>query len=1282
VGQERYYERQVAQGLDDYFTGRGESPGRWLGRGARDLGLQGTVEDGELSILMDGRDPRTGTALREQPVKVAALDLTFSAPKSVSVLHAVADERVAAELVACHEEAVEAALAYLEETAVLVTRRTGDQLNLHEGGGFVTAAFRHRMSRALDPQLHTHCVSANMAKGKDGRWTALHHPTLYRAAQTAGYLYQAHLRALVRERLALEWGPVTKGAAELEPVPRVVLEEFSKRRHEMRRAAADGGIGLGSRSSSQAAALATRSRKQYGVETGSWREEVRARAAEHGLDRSELEQIERDGLAALERGEPGPGSLLDDRAERVIGDRLAGATGLTELQNTFDQRAVLRALAEDARQGERIGVLRERGGRFVQRRDVLRTEGGEFTTAELVAVERRLVAAAHGRASEGAGRIDEQVVSRAITECGRWLNQGQRRAVEATVSSGHGVQVIEALAGTGKTYTAGVLRHVYEAGGYQVAGVAPTGRAVRELAEEAGIASRTLAALIASLERGYTLPPGGVVVLDEAGMAPTRQTALLLEAARDAGCKVIAIGDPGQLHSVEAGGWMRAVGRKVGTLRLSEVMRQRDPSERRALAALHDGKPQRWLSWAQEQDLIAVGRSGELVDRAVSDWHAAIAERGLAGVVLIARDNDTRRALNDRARTLVRERRGLGEERDYGPVQVAVGDRVICRQNDRLVDVDNGTRGTVRAVDDVGVSIQTDGGTVRRLPASYVVEHVEHAYALTGHGMQGGTVERAFVVAFPHELTRGWSYTALSRARDQTRLFVMTDSEERDRDELAPGERQGDPTETGIYARLRRYMQTRDDEDLAIEQLPAPPPTVELDRDAGRDLERAVAVNELQEAGAVRGEPAVRVPASIDAFRAAAERVVTLHARLEALATPEIRRLEAAERRERELIAHREELHQRTREIPPSPKLPLARDRFARERENLRLALDGVDAELRGVGILRARLVGEVGEPDQIRAERRGLESLVARARTERDAFMNELVARELATPPTWAIAALGERPAAARERQLWDRATRGLARYRLEHDVTDERVPLGDAPTDPVRVERHEQARDRLERVRHELGIREPERERAEPLRLPSEYARLFGAQRAALLEDALTVAEQQMSGLTDEQLRGLAATASARVAEFDRQAAAQAIRLEHEHAHHRETAANQADRAARLEEQADRLGWRARREREQLRDDAELHRQHAARHVADAERIELELQRMHATGRHPEQWLHDHREQLVKHLAAGLNLVLRGWFGYFTAFYPTSGFAVHSPAAAHACWTCVISRGVGVDP
>jgi conjugative relaxase-like TrwC/TraI family protein len=1248
AGQERYYEQQVAKGLDDYFTGRGESPGRWLGRGAADLGLEGKVEDGQLSALMAGRDPKTGEMLREQDVKVAALDLTFSAPKSISVLYAVANERVSAELVVCHEQAVEAALSYLEDTAVLVSRRTGGALSLHQGGGFVTAAFRHRMSRALDPQLHTHCVSANLAKGNDGRWTALHHPTIFRAAQTAGYLYQAQLRALVHERLGLEWGPVHKGAADLQAIDRTVLEEFSKRRHEMRRAAQADGIGLGSRSASQAAALATRTRKQFGIETGTWREDVRARAGKHGLDRAERRRIERDALKALEKALDRDGhseraetvAKVDARAEGTLGDRLAGARGLTEMQNTFDQRAVLRALAEDAQQGERIDVLRGQGGRFTERHDVLRTEHGELTTAELVAVERRLIAAAQGRAGEGVGRVDADIVARALADCGRAVNEGQQKAAEATVSSGHGVQVIEALAGTGKTYTAGVLRHVYQSGGYEVIGVAPTGRAVRELAEEAGIPSRTLDALVGSIERGYQLPAGSVVVLDEAGMAPTRKTAALLEAAQAAGCKVIAIGDPGQLHSVQAGGWMRAVGRKVGTLRLSEVMRQRDPLERRALAALHDGASGRWLGWAREQDRVVLGSAGGLLERAVSEWHEAASAHGAGAAVLIARDNDTRQALNDRARELVREHGGLGAETSYGPVQVAAGDRVICRMNDRLVDVDNGTCGTVRAVDDAGAILETGAGTMRRLPAAYVAAHVEHAYALTGHGMQGGTVERAFVIAAPHELTCGWSYTALSRARGETRLFVITDNQERDRDELAPGERQPKPTKKELYAQLGRYMQTRDDEDLAIEQLPLPPtpgraPDPELDHVAGEP--------ELQEASAARAEPATLVPASVPAFTTARARVGGLRAQLEALATPEIKRLDAAERRERELIAHENELLARARKVRPAPRLPLAADRHAQERENIERAIAGARAEVHAIRTLRDRLVQEVGQPAEIRAERAGLQTALAQATGERDRLRDKLVTSEIASEPTWSVQALGERPSARAEQRLWDRAARGLARYRLEHGITDERSALGELPTDPVSAERFEQARSTLERVRHELGVHARSSEDIAPLGLPSEYLRLFGPERASRLEAALASDHRRARTLSDEELRGLTADERGPLASLDRHGAGHVLRLEQEHAHHVHTARDQTARAEQLNAEADQLGRRDRHQRDHLRQNAAMQCEHAGRHLADAERIELELDRLTATGRHPDQWLEQNADALVAQVAARSELAQR---------------------------------------
>ncbi len=83
----------------------------------------------------------------------------------MSVLYALAPEETAASLTASHEEAVRAALAYLEEAAVAVRRGHGGE-RVEAAEGLIAAAYRHRMSRALDPQLHTHVVAANLAPAR------------------------------------------------------------------------------------------------------------------------------------------------------------------------------------------------------------------------------------------------------------------------------------------------------------------------------------------------------------------------------------------------------------------------------------------------------------------------------------------------------------------------------------------------------------------------------------------------------------------------------------------------------------------------------------------------------------------------------------------------------------------------------------------------------------------------------------------------------------------------------------------------------------------------------------------------------------------------------------------------------------------------------------------------------------------------------------------------------------------------------------------------------------
>jgi hypothetical protein len=178
--------------------------------------------------------------------------------------------------------------------------------------------------------------------------------------------------------------------------------------------------------------------------------------------------------------------------------------------------------------------------------------------------------------------------------------------------------------------------------------------------------------------------------------------------------------------------------------------------------------------------------------------------------------------------------------------------------------------------------------------------------------MQGGTVESALVVAAPHELTKGWSYTALSRARGTTRLFVITDQERKAREEMAPGERGASANEHDLYERMARYMRTRDDEDLAIEQLPASP---------AHAVERpmAIAGSVLEEAAAQSAEPMSQEPASRAAFERISPAIEAIEAQLRSLNSSDVARLAAAERRERELIAHRDELLTRTQQTESTP---------------------------------------------------------------------------------------------------------------------------------------------------------------------------------------------------------------------------------------------------------------------------------------------------------------------------------------------------------------------------
>src|SRR5215207_4732291 len=348
-GQESYYLDSVAGGVDDYYSDEGEAPGRWSGAGAAELGLEGQVEREQLGAVLAGRDPRTDATLPRfvRRDRVPGFDVTFSAPKSVSVLWATADEATAARIRTAHERSVEAALGFLEHEAAF-TRLGTDGHTAARGSGFVAAAFRHRMSRAGDPQLHTHVLAANLIKPPDGRWRTLDGQRLYRRAKTAGYLYQAHLRAELSRKLGVSWREVHRGAAEIAGIPDETLRTFSRRRREIEARMAERGVN--SRRSAEIAALETRKAKDYGVRPAEQRGEWRERARATGL---ELEVVLRRHVTPELLGE----ATLFTRVE----------SALTAERSTFARRHVVEEIAAAHRQGASVEKVERLADRFLAR---------------------------------------------------------------------------------------------------------------------------------------------------------------------------------------------------------------------------------------------------------------------------------------------------------------------------------------------------------------------------------------------------------------------------------------------------------------------------------------------------------------------------------------------------------------------------------------------------------------------------------------------------------------------------------------------------------------------------------------------------------------------------------------------------------------------------------------------------------------------------------------------------------------------------------------------------
>jgi conjugative relaxase-like TrwC/TraI family protein len=265
---------------DEYYTGKGEkqpeaeADGEWAGRGAERLALEGSVSKADFEAMLNGRDPKTGARLTQVGKSHApGWDMTFSAPKSVSVMWALAPEADRKTIEAAHRNAVRAATTHLEDTHAFTRRGKGGAVR-EPVAGLTIARFHHHTSRDLDPQLHTHAFIFNSAPRRDGSWGSLVSRDLYKAQKEAGAVYRAHLaHELERGGHAVKRFDTT---FRLKAIPRDIERAFSKRRQAIKQAADT--YGYRSPKGMEQAALRTRQAKRPAQRPAlfeAWKQEAR-----------------------------------------------------------------------------------------------------------------------------------------------------------------------------------------------------------------------------------------------------------------------------------------------------------------------------------------------------------------------------------------------------------------------------------------------------------------------------------------------------------------------------------------------------------------------------------------------------------------------------------------------------------------------------------------------------------------------------------------------------------------------------------------------------------------------------------------------------------------------------------------------------------------------------------------------------------------------------------------------------------------------------------------------
>lgn len=850
-------------GLGEYYSEHDTRAPVWLvagdaHRAAAAVGLSDEQRAGGLADLdvvqqwLDtGIAPNGCCGRRFAETDNHGIDMTFCAPKSVSLLRAFGDDVMQKAVLDAHNSGVREAMEYVHQHAgyTRIHNNLTGRKDLQRLPGMVAAAYQHETSRAGDPHLHTHVIVPNKQPRTDGKLAAVDTDSLWHESKAGGVIYQATMRRALVRSVGAEWGPVDPhtGMAELVGIDPEVITAHSRRSTQLREWADNNLVLIDGPTQGQLAIAqkATRPRKPEGMSWAELRQQWRSDPRGYHLD------IDAQRRARTQRRAT---TVTFDR--RRIVDIAAGidkaAFTRADLVEIIGAQLPVEVDGDDRSPRQQIeAAVDEIAMRVSAPRQAHHREGHERYTIDLILAEEfdllRLVDAR-----------DDRSIVRVTPADTDGLSANQTQVVTAMADSPWLVQPLAAPAGAGKTHCLKALRRAAHRVGRTVVVVAPHGRAVDvALTDCAGDAGYTVDKALIELREGrLTLSPRTVMVVDEAGLIGNNQLRDLLQFTTKAATKVLLVGDAHQLAPVRKRGGMfeQLCTDLPWSQRLSEVWRMRNPHERAASQALRNGGPRplrRALEWYRRNDRLRCGDPVTMAHDALGAYRADVAAGKDA--LLIPDSWELCDALNKQihADRVADDATTVTGARDH---QIGVGDIVVTRNNDARINVwaardhrgrldttkaapqvRNGQRWVVEAIDTRQqhpriAARRLSDNAVTVLSGDYLRAHVQHGYAVTLQSAQGVTADTSYPIVRA-TTDRNTLYVGLTRGRDLNRVYVyerIAGEGDHEHAEPTPGVHQTRRGDSHQAATLIRAITRRDNRAQTAHQVAAHTETDQL----------------------------------------------------------------------------------------------------------------------------------------------------------------------------------------------------------------------------------------------------------------------------------------------------------------------------------------------------------------------------------------------------------------------------------------------------------------------